>query len=758
MIDNGEGSECNEQLLRIHEALKTIRDHDVFKDIDNAKPLTVSQGASQTPYDRAQAQAALGNNSCYTCGANFFWADQIWLPNHRVTNNSGQILALQARFLPPLEPPATFPFTVTVAVDSANDEVLEGKGFQRLSPAEPCHAMLYSIQEAITGKADAAVLQAWRKLLLTTPFRFELVAMGEPRYWKAANLREDIVEKGVMVTMSARQRIYDVVGFKKAKEKALGASLTSQQVADAYTARLKLSSQAERITKSFVDAAVQVHDKVFKSERSRIMLAWCDRHFLSKNPWDSVYLMQDLAVRAQSPDLIAECLHGLVDGFRMGFLKKGTFVSSVLRDPRQSYIEVLKLKVKLRDALLTDWLDSTSMPQSWKQKLREAFSSFDAVRERYSSYPDEEQAASAWVLGAPESVSLAADLLDQLIYKDNFDGRFKDAVKTHHETADFLDYPSVKSKIAEVEDALRKESKPTVADPATATDGGSTSAAASTAATQPSKASTDSPANATGFQKLSSSEQDEWRAFMLKQLRATLRFIPDSGSANQLEQSLKDNPYAVLQGDPLGTVLLHFDVKKSGEAATRPDLRKTPLREAPYCRAVRAVLEARGKSPGQPGTLNSAEIAVVLDGGRPGNRKKLLQPWKVGTRLEMNEDEDDEAAAPAEDDEDDDQKPGLVIEPLMIGVQRKKPCDQTHEMPGNSYAETTGDVLRHVRQPPQLAIARTEALRGHHQRRLAVWGGSSNTCRRVASPLAGEKTIVRQEKHPPGGRKDRGGK
>lgn len=338
MIDNGEGSECNDQLLRIHEALKTIRDHDVFKDIDAAKPLTVSQGASQSPYDKAQAQAALGNNSCYSCGGNFFWADQIWLPNHRVPINSGQILALQTRFLPPMEPPATFPFTVTVALDSANDEVLDGKAFQRLSPCEPCHAMLFSIQEAINGSADAAVLQSWRKLLLTTQFRLELVPMGEARYWRAANLREDIVEKGVMVTMSARQRIYDVVGFKKAKEKALGAALTSQQVADAYTARLKLSSQAEKITKSFVDAAIQVHDKVFKTERSRVMLAWCDRHFLSKNPWDSVYLMQDLAVRAQTPDIIAECLHGLVDGFRMGFLKKGTFVSSVLRDPRQSHL------------------------------------------------------------------------------------------------------------------------------------------------------------------------------------------------------------------------------------------------------------------------------------------------------------------------------------------------------------------------------------------------------------------------------------
>lgn len=61
------------------------------------------------------------------------------------------------------------------------------------------------------------------------------------------------------------------------------------------------------------------------------------------------------------------------------------------------------------------------------------------------------QAASATVLGSPKSVSLATELLGQLIYKDTFDGRFK------NETADFLDYASIKSKIAEVEETLRKD-------------------------------------------------------------------------------------------------------------------------------------------------------------------------------------------------------------------------------------------------------------------------------------------------------------
>ena len=90
-----------------------------------------------------------------------------------------------------------------------------------------------------------------------------------------------------------------------------------------------------------------------------------------------------------------------------------------------------------------------------KEKLRLAFASFDAVREKYSSYPDDdEQADTAWILGAPELVTLAAKALEELLYKDTFDARYRDAVKSKHEATDFLHYPSVKAKLTAIEDAL----------------------------------------------------------------------------------------------------------------------------------------------------------------------------------------------------------------------------------------------------------------------------------------------------------------
>ena len=111
-------------------------------------------------------------------------------------------------------------------------------------------------------------------------------------------------------------------------------------------------------------------------------------------------------------------------------------------------------------------------------------------------------------------------------------------------------------------------------------------------------------------------------------------------------------------------------MKKSGEPGTRPDLRVTPLREASYSRLVRALLDARRTGdPSAPGTLNPGDIALVMDGGRPGNKNKLLLPWKIGTSKEgagkgkkEEEDGDGEGEDEAEGDDEDEEesKPGLA--------------------------------------------------------------------------------------------------
>ena len=60
---------------------------------------------------------------------------------------------------------------------------------------------------------------------------FESIPPGEERFWRAQNLREEMVESGETVTRTVRQRIYDVAGFKLDKEKEAGQKITPEKIA-----------------------------------------------------------------------------------------------------------------------------------------------------------------------------------------------------------------------------------------------------------------------------------------------------------------------------------------------------------------------------------------------------------------------------------------------------------------------------------------------------------------------------------------------
>ena len=139
----------SDHLIQVHEAIKVIREHPVFKDLDSAKPLTLAQGSTQAPFDLQAAKRAVQSEAgTYRCGCNIWFQDMVWMANHRVPVNSGQIRAIRSE-LPFNNPPKTFPFTVTVAVEEATLEQRPEGGWARLSPAEPVHALLFSMQEAI---------------------------------------------------------------------------------------------------------------------------------------------------------------------------------------------------------------------------------------------------------------------------------------------------------------------------------------------------------------------------------------------------------------------------------------------------------------------------------------------------------------------------------------------------------------------------------------------------------------------------------
>ena len=80
---------------------------------------------------------------------------------------------------------------MVVAVDDPAFDVTSALGsLQRVSPPEPCGAVLCSIQKAMELGASDDILRRWRDILLTTSFPLEVILPGDARFWRAQNLRE----------------------------------------------------------------------------------------------------------------------------------------------------------------------------------------------------------------------------------------------------------------------------------------------------------------------------------------------------------------------------------------------------------------------------------------------------------------------------------------------------------------------------------------------------------------------------------------
>ena len=105
-----------------------------------------------------------------------------------------QIMDLQ---LKPDAPPAFYPFTITIAADSAAMKVADHLGaLKRVSAAEPVHALLFAVAEAITTNQAIGVLQRWKTVLLSVPLAFMVVPEGDARFWKSHTLRQRAIEQG----------------------------------------------------------------------------------------------------------------------------------------------------------------------------------------------------------------------------------------------------------------------------------------------------------------------------------------------------------------------------------------------------------------------------------------------------------------------------------------------------------------------------------------------------------------------------------
>ncbi|CAK0817571.1 unnamed protein product [Prorocentrum cordatum] len=621
----------------ITDALNAIKGSPFFADLEKKMPLTIAQGGRQAPFVKEDCSDALSRGSPYSCGCNLFWQNFFWSSSYRTPVNMGQVREIVNYHLK--SPPNVFPMNTVFAVDSSDMDVTKHLGsLQRLSPIEPQLALLMAIADAVKQQAEDSILSKWMQVVLSAPVTFEVVLPGDMRYWRAQNIRQEWIEHGETAQLTVRQWVYDIVGFKAAKEKELEKTLGAKDVSELYEKKMKYARSTEKVKPTFVDNAITVHKRLLSLEASNRCLVWADENLMNKSPWNSLYAMHAVVERASTPNKIDWAMMGLTDHYRMDFINLGEFGVSKLRDYRQSYVEILNMKYDVKNELLFKWLPRTGIPTEHVTLMQEKMNTFDAVRTYVSSYPggvvDTTWQALISVGGKQSAVS-AVTLIEELVYTTEFDSRYRNAVQSKLEAADFLAYESISTRMNEVIEMVRRENNGghgTTDTPAAAGSGTGTPAAAG----------------------LPEMDKTSWNKFIDKLIRTYVQIVPDQKTAAELETMLRDSALATIKGDPTGLVLYHFDVKQFGEPLTRPELRIAPLRDGPYHRLVRTMLNARAPQ-GQLAHLRNGEVAVILDGGRRGNATKLLGPWKENT-IETKKDTPPSKGRGCDEPDDDDDK------------------------------------------------------------------------------------------------------
>ena len=216
------------------------------------------------------------------------------------------------------------------------------------------------------------------------------------------------------------------------------------------------------------------------------------------------------------------------------YIDAGVFAINKLKDYRQSYVEVMNLKYGVRDELLNTWLTGIAgQPSSVVQKIQEVLAEFDAVRKYGTPYPDG-NADTTWMVGMKQSALYIIQLIEDLVYSNEYDPRYRDANKRKLRVIDFLDYESIRGRMVECVDLVRSERQAASADVAVPADG-QTATPTATSTGVAGTAATDDADTEKGFFSLPQPDQVQWDKQNEKLMKTYVQLIPDQKSQKDLE-------------------------------------------------------------------------------------------------------------------------------------------------------------------------------------------------------------------------------
>ena len=621
------------------EDLEVIKTHPKFMPILSADPLAITDDVdttgSQDPFIATSLTNAIAGTGVYRCGDNFFRIDHTKSASRGVPLNSANIKKIEKFYF---SSPCHSPLKFLIASKKGDKPSRNFGSLLSVTPIELRIAMVRAIARACSTN-DIVAIKDWLKIVLSSPFEYQILE-SEDDIWKAARqMRENISENHDTMRLSPVQQMFEFVYFKNRKE-AIEGALASKKVAEDYRADISFAESTDTISDYRAEQICAIDKKMLQDEKvCRVILAG-EETFNVNTPFDSIQKMYAIQSKAKAPELILWSVRYIFDQWfgktpaqRSEKISLRWLQGETPNMGGKGMVDLIVHKYHQRAHMLNEW--SEQYP-GWgaevRAAMRSALEDHDSYRVKCGFPQDSKTIDLTWRAGWPPSAEDAFQLMEGIIYKETHDMPLKNAIKNRRTPADTLQISGLSEVITEIDEAYELERQKaaekeketgevSLYQPSAATDGPEEAVSEVLGAADLAKNIGELK------EKVSDTNKEVIDSFLVhgQTLRKThITILVEDSSEVKTGQEIGKTKAGQARGDPskCSYIYINYDIADSGETLSHPHTRVAPLRMEHVRKCINAMLIARGMTDLHPGDCYN-----ISDGGNHGNINVVLNQF-----------------------------------------------------------------------------------------------------------------------------------
>ena len=508
--------------------------------------------------------------------------------------------------------------SLVILADFGDGNQIQKGQLTAVSPCETRHAFVYRVSERIKSGASNTELDKWLGLLLSYPVIFKKITSDDEKYSEANSLREDVSGAARAVTLSARQLIHNIAGFKAAKEKALKAKFGADHIAKVWKDTIRVSKSNEILTKkSTIDTCLTIKDRVLSLPGIEDIWIKSDTRDGPTSFFNFLFKVQEIVYRGGTKKNIKWIIECIDDQLTSGKTPDAEITVSSLKTGSKSVTDPMLVQLDLRDYLLGPWLDSKlEIPEYMKKKCREVFQNHKTFRHLWHPLDHDGSVDTTWLFAWPRFGRDLMSFMEGSLYlpTQTEEHLYRLAVKNNSTMEEILSQRPWVDTIASIMSAIRATAQPE-------THAGAVAGQGTSAGEGPEQGGSGAAPLAGGVNENRDASLDQQlNDSVFRLMRQQTSYLLEVSSFAGMKQLVEKEPLAMVQSSTeSGHVMTLFDANTWGYTDHRPNERIVPIGKDKFDIPLRGVIAARHGLE-QPEKLNHGEFYVCVNGGRDRKR------------------------------------------------------------------------------------------------------------------------------------------